>query len=196
MQRKAKTLSRLLCAILAMDLSAAYAAAPACNANEILRNNVESYQSNLVVWLSYISNLIQDRKSSSSSSAGISYAGIALNLDDARSMSEYISQQKNYTLSQQQSVSILRSTLSPDSVKAYIACIGANRGLSIVIPADALDESSFPFEVYWDPSYSPKGKLLVMKVINGKIDGESKVTIQQNPAKIVFQVDRFRLIGT
>jgi hypothetical protein len=166
-----------------------FAFADKCDPNAILRQNVTSYQSNVAVWMSLVSNLTKSSQDSSSQSFGISYAGVGLTYGDAKSLSEYISQQKNYTVSEQQSVSILRSTLSPDSVKAYIACLGSNKGLAIVIPDAALNEDAFQFTVDWNPNYRPRGDVLELKVTNGKIDGKSSVHVQY-PASVPFSITR------
>jgi hypothetical protein len=104
-------------------------------------------------------------------------------------MSDYINQQKNYSLSEQQSVSILRSTLSPDSVKAYIACLQANKGLTIQIPDAALKEDTFQFTVDWSPNYHPRKNLLELKVTNGKIEGDNKVVVDY-PVSKTFTLTR------
>lgn len=90
---------------------------------------------------------------------------------------------------QQQNVSVLRSTLSPDSVKAYIACLGSNRGLSIAIPAEALDEDAFLFTVDWNPNFRSRDDQLELKVINGKIDGATKVRARP-PISVPFSITR------
>jgi hypothetical protein len=108
---------------------------------------------------------------------GISYAGIGLSFSDAKSLSEFVSQQQNYNLSQQQTVSVLRSTLSPDSVKAYIACVDSSRGVSIELPDAALSEDNFQFTVSWNPNYKAKKSTLKIVTTNGEIIGDSKVQI-------------------
>jgi hypothetical protein len=73
----ARTTPLLLCLLATvLDFSPAYAA-QACDPDKILRQNVETYNANLTVWLSYVNNLVRSTQSSSSDSVGISYAGIA-----------------------------------------------------------------------------------------------------------------------
>jgi GNAT superfamily N-acetyltransferase len=160
-----------------------------CDPNAILRQNVTAYQSNFLVWLSNVENLTKSTSSSNNSNAAISYVGVALSLSDARNISDYISQQKQFTLSEQQSVSVLRSTLSADSVKAYIACIGANRGVSVIVPDAALNEQVFQLTVNWDPKYKPNNNELTINVTNGNIVGDAKAILQPTESK-TFTINR------
>lgn len=177
-------------AILFWSLASSAYAAPACDSEKILRNNIDAYQGNFVVWLSYVNNLTRNMAQGQSDSIGVTYEDIPMTFNEAKSLSEFFGQQTSYNLSEQQSVSVLRSTLSADSVKAYVACIKANRGLAIALPDAALNEESFQFTVDWNPDYTPTGKVLEFKVTNGKLDGPSRVTIGNHPWHKSFSLKR------
>jgi hypothetical protein len=173
------------------SLSISQAHSEKCDPDKILRQNISNYQSNLAVWMSYVNNLTKSTNQASSESFGVSYAGVGLSYGDAKSLSEYINQQQNYTLSEQQSVSILRSTLSEDSVKAYIACLNSNRGLAIVVPDAALNEDAFQFSVDWNPPTRPRDHVLEVNVTNGTIDGKTKIKVNvQVPDSKPFALTR------
>jgi hypothetical protein len=165
-------------------------AAQACDPNAILRNDVTSYQSNTVGWLSYIDNPLRNTNSNNRGGLNLSFAGISMSLDEANSVAQYVSQQKQYILSQQQTVSVLRSTLSPDSVKAYIACLGADRGVSITIPDAALTEPAFQFGVDWDPKFAAGEDKLSLVATNGTIVGDSNVLIKPTESRIFIMTNR------
>jgi hypothetical protein len=83
--------------------------------------------------------------------------------------------QKNFSLTQQETVSIFRSTLDDKSVDAYIACLKKG-GVSILIPPAAVGEDGFLFSVEWRPDYRTNNKEydLNLLVKNGSIDGSPK----------------------
>ncbi|RVJ38504.1 hypothetical protein [Sinorhizobium medicae] len=144
----------------------------ACDPNEILRSDISNFNENITVWLSYIKNLQQSVEQGQASSAGISYAGVGLSYEDAKSFASYIVQNENYNLATSESVSILRTTLSPDSVAAYIACLKANDPLTIVAPDTAIGEIEFPLTVRWAPGFEVPGSTLKVTLINGTIEGK------------------------
>ena len=173
-------------------LPTSLALAERCDPDKILRSNVEQYNENLVYFLSYLKNLQSQTDKSNSQSFGVSYAGVGLNYADASSLAQFISQQERYVVTKEQSVSVLRSTLSPDSVRAYIACVGNLPPLTMRVSDSALSEPKFPFTVQWSPGYRAKSNQMELKVINGTIDGktEKKVTIQpQDQADFVISRD-------
>ncbi|WP_162950115.1 hypothetical protein [Rhizobium jaguaris] len=152
------------------------------NCDAVLRQNVESYNANFSIWMSYISSLERDVTQNKSSALGISYAGVGLNYSDAKSMSEFVSQHQNYQLSQQQSESLLRSTLSPDSVRAYIACINKDDPVSILLPDSAVTDAVFQFKITWNPNYrGVKPSEMKVTVTGGTIDGQNEKKIKLIP---------------
>jgi hypothetical protein len=156
--------------------------ADTCDPSKILRQNVASYQSNVMVFLSYVNNVEKSEVQASSSGAGISYAGIGVNWNDAKSIGQFLETHEDYKVSTQQSVSVMRSTLSDESVKAYIACLNAG-GLAIAIPDAAMSEEVFQLRVFWNP----KGNIPEKKhtLTDGKIQdvsGQESVSVSTDRA--------------
>ena len=125
-------------------MSGGSAISASCDPDKILRSNVSQYNENIVVWLSYVRDLQRTTDSSNSSSVGVSYAGYGLDYASANALSEYVRDRQNYSVSASDSISILRSTLSPDSVKAYIACLNSGNPVTIMVPDVATTEVKFP----------------------------------------------------
>lgn len=103
-----------------------------------------------------------------------------------------MTQHENFALSENHSVSILRSTLSEGSVQAYIACLHFSDPVIVYIPDAAITEAVFPFRIAWRPDYrAPTAARLVVTVTNGKIDGKkSKELIMQPTDMVPLQVER------
>jgi hypothetical protein len=159
--------------LLATILSSPASAAP-CDPNAILRSNVSQYNENIAVWLSYVKDLQRTTDSSNSSSVGIGYAGFDLDWADANSLYQYIAEHEGYSLTTTDSISVLRSTLSPDSVRAYIACLNSNNPITVLVPDSATTDVTFPITVHWNPDYPAKdNQKLTVNVINGTIDGHT-----------------------
>lgn len=156
-------------------------ATAACDPDKILRQNVEQYNESISVFLSYLRNLQSSTDESSKTGIGLSYAGIGLSYDDAKSLSQYLSLYENYVISKEQSISVLRSTLSPDSVRAYIACLKSNDPVTVIIPDTALNEPVFQFTVEWNPNFRAKADHLTVNVTNGTIKGRKSATVFMQP---------------
>lgn len=177
-----KMLAALLSLIIFISISASRA--DTCDPSKILRQNVSSYQSNVMVFLSYVNSVEKSDAQASASGAGISYAGIGVNWNDARSISQFLETHEDYKVSTQQSVSVMRSTLSDESVKAYIACLNAG-GLAIAIPDAAMSEEVFQLRIFWNPkgNIPEKKHTLAIRVTNGKIQdasGQETVSFSTN----------------
>lgn len=183
---------RLILSFFVMLLSGGGAFSANCDPNAILRSNVSQYNENMVVWLSYVKDLQRTTDSSNSSSIGVSYDGFGLDYANANSLYQYVTDHENYSLSASDSISILRSTLSPDSVRAYIACLNSNNPVTIFVPDVATTEVNFPITVEWNPNYPAKdNQQLTISVINGKVDGKVQETVRMNRTdQKSFQISR------
>ena len=108
---------------------------------------------------------------------GFSYDGVGMSYDDAKSFASHLAQNEKYVLSTQDSVSVLRTTLDPNRVKAYIACIHANNPVAIVVQEEtAYDQVKFPVYISWNPQY-PTDKNdtdVIVTVTNGTVNGKQK----------------------
>ncbi len=158
-------------------------AAP-CDPDKILRDNISQYNENIAIWLAYVKNIDESMSSDDKKSLGVSYDGINLNYADAATFSRYIHDHENYSFTKSQSIATLRSTLSADSVRAYIACLHSNDPVTVLIPDTAMSEPVFQFTVEWNPNYpTPKKSQLTILVTNGTIDGKKTKTVTMFPTQ-------------
>ncbi|MGY4289170.1 hypothetical protein ACVWXO_008390 [Bradyrhizobium sp. LM2.7] len=188
-----KSIKLSVLAIPFLTLSNLPVVAANCDPNAILRSNVSQYNENIAVWISYVKNLQSTTDSKNSSDIGISYAGFGLDYSDASSLYQYISDHENYSLSATDSVSVLRSTLDPNSVNAYLGCLHSNNPITLYIDPTATSSNSFPIKIHWNPDYPAKdNQTLTVTVINGKIGGKSKATtvLKNKSDEAGFTLDR------
>jgi hypothetical protein len=159
------------------SMTSAYADNGNCDPNAILRQNISQYNENISVWLAYLKNVQQTTNSNDSSSLGLSYDGFGLDLADANSLAQYVNDNENYSYTYQDSISVLRSTLDPKSVEAYIACLRSNNPVTVYTPDSVTTDPVFPITVHWNPDYpAPDNQTLTITVINGTVDGKSSTT--------------------
>ncbi|MCZ8543077.1 hypothetical protein OOJ09_02705 [Mesorhizobium qingshengii] len=145
----------------------------ACDPNKILRQDVTSYQSNLLVFLSYVNSVLQTNDQNDNNNGALSYGDLKLSFAEAKAMNEFLQTHEDFHLSKEESTSVLRSTLSEASVQAYIACLGVG-GVAITVPDAAISDKLFKFRVYWNPkggvahgnSYKLKVSVTSGKLVN------------------------------
>lgn len=167
-----------------------------CEPNAILRQNAGSFQSNLVVWLASMQNLMQGKEDRSNTVND--FAGVGLTFADAKGLTEFISKQANYTVSSQQSVSVLRTTLPPESVKAYVTCAAPGTDVFVEVPDSALSEEKFQIFVSWAPKAAgKKSQKLRLTVTNGTFEGELDPISpgERVPVEITRELDKTLFIS-
>jgi hypothetical protein len=145
-----------------------------------LTKKIDVYKSNLIVQLAYINTLQKSATENDNSSLGISYAGLGLSKSDSQALASFISEQENYNFSEQQSISILRSTLDPESVKAYLGCLNAAKAVTIIIPDAALSDEAFQVQLDWNPKYRAHKSTATIRMTNGEIVGPSEFPIESS----------------
>jgi hypothetical protein len=174
-----------------------FAIAQACDPEKILRTDVENYYNNDVVFLSDIQSRTFSKDQKRDTSIGVTYKGIPMSFSDARSMSEFVTENSNFQLSREQTTSVMRATLSDASVEAYIQCLQANQGVVIVVPPSALNEEQFPFKVEWRPANPVEPSKISLSVTGGelvnanvadlmKANEEREFTIKRDTTKTLF----------
>lgn len=176
-------LSALVLTTAVLTSSSIDASAGDCNPTEILRQNIDSYQGNFTFWLASAKQLVKQNNADNKTEVGLTYKGVPFSASDVSSLSQYVSEKTSFHLSETESVSILRSTLSPESVKAYLGCIGANRGVAITIPDSAMDAEEFVVKVAWDPDYNPTDNKLDLVVAGATVTGKTDVEIKPTQSK-------------
>lgn len=177
------TIAKVLLALAVSALSSAPSLAADCDPAAILRQNIETYQSDFAFWLASANESIKQASKSNSAAVGLTYKGIPFSASDVSSLSQYVSEKSSFRLSERQSVSILRSTLSPESVNAYLGCIGANRGVAIMVPDSAMNADEFVVTIFWDPKYNPTTNKLELVVAGGTVEGAKDVEIPPTQSK-------------
>ncbi|CAN7474157.1 hypothetical protein [Mesorhizobium caraganae] len=150
-----------------------YAAAKSCDPEAILRSDVAQYYTHDVVFLSDIQSRSFSKEQENDASIGIAYKNIPMSARDARSMSEYISEHSDFRLTGEQTTSVIKATLSDASMRAYITCLQATKGVFVVVPPSALDEEQFPFKVVWRPANLSEASPISLSVTNGELIGAS-----------------------
>lgn len=176
-------LSTLAFTTVVLTSSSISATAADCNPTELLRQNIDSYQGNFTFWLASAKQLVKQTNSDDKTEVGLTYKGVPFSASDVSTLSQYVSEKTSFQLSETQSVSILRSTLSPESVKAYLGCIGANRGVTIAIPDLAMDAEEFVVKVAWDPDYNPTDSKLELVMAGATVAGKTDVEIRPTQSK-------------
>jgi hypothetical protein len=160
------------------------------NCDPNLFKDVSNYQANTSIWLSYIDNLSRYTDQDSKQGIGVSYAGIGLSWNEAKSVADFIRHQTQYQMSVQQMTSLVRSTISGNGLTAYLGCIGANRGVTIEIPDAAASDPGFAFTGEWDPKFVAPESVLTLKTVNGEILGGNEYPIKATQSRNFILTNR------
>jgi hypothetical protein len=172
-------------------LASAFTAQAACDPGTILRHNVSKYNENIAVFLAFVKNLQRIADQAENSTVALSYDGVGLSLADAGALAENIMQNENYRINEEQSIAVLRATLSLNDLKAYFACVASRDPVDIILPVAALVEPTFHFRVAWDPEYPAKKSTLSLHIANGTIGGQASVSVSMDSQDILdFEVKR------
>lgn len=160
-------------------------AAEKCDPKEILVPDTTVFNSNLLVRMAYEKQRQENSRQKSSTGLDFFYDSAKFDFDQAQEEASYLSSTEKFSLSRDESIGIIRSTLSPNSVKAYLACIGEDRGVAIRVPEIALKEDIFQFSVIWDPKgRAQQSAILVIQINSGSLASETKVRIQRGDTAI------------
>lgn len=178
----------MLAASLALAGMSAHALAQECDPNAILRSDVLAYTNDSRFFMSDVSSRLASQQKNDNTELGVTYKGVPMSLKDGHSLSNYLQEKTDYKMSMTESTSILRMTLSEASVKAYITCVGS-RGVTVLIPPEALDEPEFPFTVTYHPLGTSDDERLVLTVTGGELVDPDKSKMRTNEQRI-FHVRR------
>ncbi|WP_322884124.1 hypothetical protein U8C35_04225 [Sinorhizobium medicae] len=170
-----------------------FALAQACDPAEILRTDILKYDSNITVMMADVRNRVSSHQSNDQQQGGFSYSGIKLNYGEEKWLSDYISEQADFRLSQQEAISVLKATLSESSVRAYEACLGSQK-LVISIPDLAGSDSDILVDVKWTPDgVDVPASKLNLNISGGElIEGDQKSRFERGEARI-FKIHRANL---
>jgi hypothetical protein len=165
-----------------------------CDPSKILRSDVSQFNEHISVFLALQRLYTNDINAGHNANAGFVYDGFPISGKDAGTFAQAIHDSTNFSVNDDETVSILKSTLSQASVDAYIACVNHQHPppVSISFPPQSLTETQFQFKVHWHPDYlTPKEAELVLTITNGTVDGKTKVRKPIRPTEeIILQVVR------
>src|ERR1700733_817437 len=123
----------------------------AADCDAALRKDSEQFSHKIVSFLSYTNNFTKNATEDDKKVAEFTYSGVRITYADVHSITDYISQQNDYSVSYNESVSILRSFLSANGLAAYKACLNQNEPVVISYADDAISDDSFFIHVHWNP---------------------------------------------
>jgi hypothetical protein len=165
-----------------------------CDPSAILREDVSQYSQHISVFLALQHLYTNDVNAGHNANAGFVYDGFPISAADAGTFAQAIKDSTNYSLNDDETISILKSTLSQASVDAYIACVTHQNPppIAISMNPEVLTEPKFQFKVHWHPDYrTPKEAKIVLMVTNGTIEGKTKYSTKMKPSdELPFEVTR------
>lgn len=187
---------RFVCSFALLLCTSSASAQVDCPAAEILQNNVTTYDSSIVTWLSFVDTVAQSLQKQKSSAMGFKYQGVSLNLDDAQALSSFYKSQTGFQVSRSERVSVLSSYLPRERLEAYVACLNArDSNVTISVPEGAEMQSAFQGVIKWHPNYPPQvrdGKVerpIRLAATNGRVVlGDGTLIEPQKDA--IFSIER------
>src|SRR5215471_10127848 len=93
-----------------------------CDPYAILRKDVERYNEHIAVFMAQLDAYNESIKAGHKADAGFTYDGFPITANDAGTFARQVQRQTGFKLDRDQSVSILRATLSDNNVRAYERC--------------------------------------------------------------------------
>ena len=177
-----------LAASLVLAATTSDAFAQMCDPDAILRSDVLAYSNDERVLISDVASRLSSQQTADNTELGVTYKGVPMSFKDGHSLSDYLQEKTDYKMSYNETTSILRTTLSEASVKAYMACLGS-RGVTIIVPPEALDEEEFPFFVAYHAQGTSDDQKLVLAVTGGDLVDPDTSKMRLNEQRL-FKVKR------